>query len=208
MRLIIIGPPGSGKGTVAEKLEREFHLAHISPGELLREEVQQSTRLGQQIKKYINKGSLVPDQFVVEMVKLELGGKKNFILDGFPRTMAQAQAIQDIKVDAVIYLTLPLSKVIERLSGRRVCRAGHHNYHLNYLPPKKKGVCDIDTTPLIQRKDDTPSAVKERFRIYTHETKPVVHYYAQQEVLVTIDAAVAPEKVYSLVKKALKSLSP
>jgi len=204
MRLIIIGPPGSGKGTVAEKLERKFHLAHISPGELLREEVQQGTRLGQEIRKYINKGSLVPDQFVVEMVKLELGQKKNFILDGFPRTMAQARAIQDINVDMVIYLTLPLSKVVERLSGRRVCRAGHHNYHLKYLPPKKKGICDVDATPLVQRNDDTPSAVKERFRIYNDETRPVIQYYTQKKILITIDAALAPEKVYSLVKKALK----
>ena len=204
MRLIIIGPPGSGKGTVAEKLERKFHLAHISPGELLREEVQQGTRLGQEIRKYINKGSLVPDQFVVEMVKLELGQKKNFILDGFPRTMAQARAIQHINVDTVIYLTLTLSKVVERLSGRRVCRAGHHNYHLKYLPPKKKGICDVDATPLVQRNDDTPSAVKERFRIYNDETRPVIQYYTQKKILITIDAALAPEKVYSLVKKALK----
>ncbi|MDP3734016.1 MAG: nucleoside monophosphate kinase [Nanoarchaeota archaeon] len=204
MKLIVLGAPGSGKGTVAEQLHQEFKLFSLSAGELLREEVAKNTTLGKEIKKYMEKGNLVPDTFVTEMVKLEVKTKKEYILDGFPRSVEQAKAIADLKITKVIYLDVPEKIVIERLSGRRICKAGKHTYHLKYLPPKKKGICDKDKTRLIQRKDDYPKAIRERFKVYHHITQPVIHFYQRKKILQRVDASQSPEKVYAAVKKILR----
>lgn len=204
MKLILLGPPGSGKGTVSERLEKDFKLLHVSAGELLREEVRKETTIGKEIKKYIEKGELVPNKFVVEMIKLEIGRRDDYILDGFPRSVDQAKLIDDLKINLVIYLEVPEEMIIERFAGRRTCSKGNHGYHLKYLPPKKKGICDIDGSPLVQRKDDKPEVIKERFRIYYKETKPLINYYKKKGILKTVDGTPAPEIVYSNVKKLLK----
>ena len=204
MKIILLGPPGSGKGTVSERLVQDYNLIHISAGEILREEVQKKTTLGKEIKKYIEKGNLVPDQFVAEIVKLGAKGKKNYILDGFPRTIAQAKEITDLNIDLVIYLDVPEQIVIERLAGRRTCKKGDHTYHLTYLPPKKRGICDYDKTKLLQRKDDQPDVVKERFRVYHEKTQPVIDYYKKKRMLRIIDAAPTPEKAYKNVRKIIE----
>lgn len=206
LKLIILGPPGSGKGTISERLVKDFGLFHLSAGALLREEVQKGTTLGKEIKKYIEKGELLPNHFVVEMIKLEVGKKKKYILDGFPRSVDEAEEIEELGIDLVLYLDVSEKAVIERLGGRRVCEKGTHGYHLKYFPPKKLGVCDVDGTKLIQRVDDTPAVIKERFRVYNTMTKPVVNFYSRKGLLVRVDAAPMPERVYEKVKRLVKNI--
>ena len=204
MKLILLGPPGSGKGTVAEKLEKEFHLISISAGELLREEVNKKTSIGKEIKKCIDRGDLVPDEFVTQLIRLEIERKDNYILDGFPRSIEQAKAVEDLHISTVIYLNVPEKVAVERLSGRRVCTKGEHSYHLKYLPPKKAGICDHDGTTLVLRKDDVPKVVRERFKVYAQKTAPVVRYYQKKRILKRVNASSAPEIVYAGVRKVLK----
>lgn len=210
MKLIIMGPPGSGKGTVSERLEKDYGLAHVSPGELLREEVNKGTTIGKEIKKYIEAGKLVPDKFVVEMVKLEVKDKDKYILDGFPRSLDQAEAMEELKIDGVIYLDVSEEEVIKRFAERRVCEQGTHGYHLHYLPPRKKGICDVDGTKLVQRKDDTPPVIKQRFKVFHEQTEAVRKYFEKKKLLVRVDASQEPEKVYkkvyNLVRKVIKRM--
>lgn len=204
MKLIILGPPGSGKGTIAGKLEKEFKFKHISAGELLREEVRQDTPIGRDIKPLLERGELVSNQLVSAIVKLEAQNKKHYVLDGFPRALEQAKGIGELKIDKVLYLNVPLHVVMERLSGRRVCSKGIHNYHLQYLPPKKPGICDVDKTLLVRRKDDSPASVKRRFLVFKRQTVPVIRYYKNKGILITVAARGDPKSVYRLVKKALR----
>lgn len=205
MKLILLGPPGSGKGTVADRLEKEFHLKHISAGQLLREEVAKGTTLGKDIQKIIEKGDLAPDELVTQIIKLEIRNKNNYILDGFPRTVNQAKETEELKIGKVIYLDIAEKEVMARLSERRVCSTGEHNYHLKYLPPKKAGVCEVDGTKLIRRKDDDPRMIQERFKVYNKQTKPVVEYYRKKGILKSVDATQSPEKVYGEVRKIFKN---
>lgn len=206
MKLILLGAPGSGKGTLSEMLVNKFHLFHLSPGELLREEVRKQTTIGKEISKYIEKGELVPNKFVVEMVKLEIGKRKDFVLDGFPRSVEQAEEIKDLHIDAVISLEVPEEVVIKRFSGRRVCPNCNAGYNLVTLPPKKEGICDKCGTKLIQRKDDNPATIKERFKVYHKETAPLVEYYAKKKMLHRIDASRSPEEVDASMLNLLKKL--
>ena len=201
----MVGPPGSGKGTVSEKLEKDFNLSHVSAGELLREEVRKETTLGLDIKKILEQGDLVPDRLVVEIIKLDIKDKTDFILDGFPRTLDQANSIEDIPIDMVIYLEVPEEVVIERFAGRRVCPKCKAGYHINYLPPKQEGVCDECGTELVQRKDDVPEVIKERFRVYKEKTQPLIDYYREKGLLKTIDGAPAPAVVYKSVNQVVKN---
>lgn len=203
MKLIILGPPGSGKGTIAEKLVKEFHLYHLSPGQLLREEIQKGTTIGKAIRKDVEQGRLAPSKFVVEIIKVGLWGKKDYLLDGFPRSVDQAEAIEDLNIKTVLYLGLSESAAVQRLAGRRVCQDGQHSYHLSLLPPKQEGICDIDGSKLITRKDDQPKIIRERFQQFERVTRHVVEYYRKKNILKTINADQSPEKVYADVKKAL-----
>ena len=202
MKIILLGAPGSGKGTVAEKLVQKFKLEHISAGELLRQEVKCQTRVGKEIKQIIETGELVPDHLIIEIIRLVVKNKKNYILDGFPRTVHQAKEIKDLKIDKLIYLKISEQQAVERISGRRICEKGIHTYHIKYILPKKKGICDIDGSKLIQREDDREEVVRERFKVYTEKTKPLIDFY-QNEGLITINAAENPEKVFKEVRKIL-----
>jgi adenylate kinase len=170
----------------------------------LREEVAKKTSLGKEIAKYMEKGDLVPNQFVVDIVRLELAGSQHFILDGFPRDVNQAKAIEDFKLNTVIFLDVSEKIVVERLSERRICPKCGASFHLKYVPPKKTGFCDHCDTKLIQRKDDNPTVIKERFKVYQQNTKPVIAYYLRKKILQTVDASLNPEEVYKKVKKLIK----
>ncbi len=188
LKLIILGPPGSGKGTMAEKLCSDFSLFHLSPGEILRDEVMKNTVLGSRIKGMVQSGKLVPAELVVEMVKLVLGSEKKYLLDGFPRSVEQAKLIHDFGVDFVILLDASEDAIVARLRDRRVCSKGIHGYHLKNLPPKKAGVCDVDGTPLVCREDDKPAVIRKRFEVYRKETIPVIAHYAKLGKVISVDA--------------------
>ena len=140
------------------------------------------------------------------MVKLEVKGKDNYILDGFPRSLDQARSIEELNIDRVIYLNVSEEEVIKRLAGRRVCKQGTHGYHIQYLPPKREGICDVDGSRLVQRKDDTLKVIKQRFKIFYEQTEDVRRYYEKKKRLIMVDAVTEPEKVYASVKKAVKEM--
>ncbi len=201
----MLGPPGSGKGTVSKKLIKDFNLTHISPGEMLREEVIKKTSLGEEINKYMSKGELVPDGVVADMMKLKIRGNPKFILDGFPRTIDQAKVLDEFtKIDKVIFLDIPEETAIERLSGRRVCEKCETPFHVKYIPPKKEGVCDKCGGKLIQRSDEKPEVVKERFKVYHEKSSPLINFYKEKRILETADASGTPEEVYDDVKKIVE----
>ena len=201
MKIIILGPPGSGKGTVSERLAKDFHLFHVSVGELLRKEVKKKTALGKKISSYMDKGNLVPHQMAVDIAKKAIGKKKNVLFDGFPRSIDQARLIEDLDIDLLIYLDVPEKEVVNRLSGRRVDTVTGKTYHLEYLPPPKNIV-----KRLMQRKDDTPPVIRERFKVYHQETEPVIKYYQKKGILAKIDGKGKPEDVYERVKRAVQKI--
>ena len=201
MKLIILGPPGSGKGTVSEQLAQEFHFLHVSVGDLLRAETKRKTTLGKEISSYMDKGNLVPHQMAVDIAKKAIGKKKNFLFDGFPRSIDQAKLIEDLDVDLVIYLDAPQEEIVKRLSGRLLDPVTGKTYHQQYLPPPKNIM-----GRLVQRKDDTPKVIKERFKVYHQETEPVIKYYQKKRILAKIDGTGSPKEVYERVKKAVKKI--
>lgn len=205
MKIILLGPPGSGKGTVAKQLENDFKLKHISTGDILRKEILKGTKLGIKAQEFVSKGRLVPTDIIIKVLLKTIKKQEKFILDGFPRTPRQAKEIKDFKIDCVIYLHVELDLIIERLAGRRICHNGH-NYHTKYFPSKVKGVCDIDGSKLKQRDDDHPKIIKQRYKIYEKKTKPLIDYYKKQGILYTVDGTPAPNVVYKKVKQIVKKL--
>ena len=195
--LVMLGPPGAGKGTQAKLLAEKMGLPHVSSGDIFRENLRQNTELGQLADRYISKGELVPDDVTIAMIKERLSRPDcddGVILDGFPRTRPQAKALDQIlmdldkgQVDAVPYIKVPDEVLIERLTGRRTCRAEGHVFHLIFNPPEEEGVCDYDGSELYQREDDTVETVTRRIRVYHQQTQPLIDYYEQQDVLIEIN---------------------
>ena len=192
MRLVLLGPPGAGKGTQATVLSQKFNMPHVSTGDMLREAVNQGLELGRQAKEYMVKGELVPDELVVQIVKQRLSKpdvESGFILDGFPRTQHQAQELDQVlselskPLDIVIYFETSAQTCVERLSGRRVCKACGKIYHLVNMPSKKEGVCDKCAGALFQREDDKEETVLKRLKVYEQETKSLIDYYAAKNKL-------------------------
>jgi adenylate kinase len=183
---IIFGPPGSGKGTYATRLQTTLNLNIIATGDILRETIKQNTPLAKKIKQYVEKGLLVPDNIITQVIKQHLtktNSKKGFILDGYPRTLEQAKALEKItKIDAVIQLTVPDWIIIKRLSTRRLCKNCGQVYNIRYLKPKKDMTCDKCGGPLYQRTDDTPEVIKKRIKVYEHQTQPLLQYYKEKNV--------------------------
>ncbi len=210
MKLIFLGPPGAGKGTVAKKIEQDFRIVQISTGDLLREAAKNQTVLGKEAKSYMDKGMLVPDNLIIELMKervAQVDCKNGFILDGYPRTIPQADALEgSIAVDAVINFSIPGKEVVKRLSGRRNCPKCGAIYHVAFIPPKKDNVCDKDGTKLVQRADDKEEAILKRLDVYKSQTEPLIDYYAQKKKLITVDASKDPQFVYESVKNALRKI--
>lgn len=192
MNLVLLGPPGAGKGTQAKVLSQKLNIHHISTGDMLREAVSKGTSLGKEAAEYMGKGELVPDRLVIEIVKETLatvGVEKGFILDGFPRTLKQAKMLDSTleninkKLDSIIYFKTSVETSVARLSGRRVCKKCGVNFHIKNIPPKKDGICDYCGNQLYQRKDDQEKTVKKRWTVYAEETAPLITYYENRGVL-------------------------
>lgn len=197
MRIVLLGPPGAGKGTYASYFKEKYCIPHISTGDIFREEVAKGTELGRKIKEYLDKGLLVPDDIVIEVVKQRLSQpdcKKGFILDGFPRTLNQAKALDQItKIDAAIHLYVPLEVSIDRLSNRLICPKCNRIYNLKYNPPKNDLKCDYDGERLIRRSDDTPEVIKKRYRIYYETFGPIIQYYREKGILIEFDNTIGSD---------------
>ena len=209
MNIILLGPPGVGKGTIASKLSKKMKVPHISAGDMLRENVAQKTELGAKAKNYMDKGLLVPDELVIEMIKERLKRKdckKGFILDGFPRTIKQADEISNAaKADKVVNLQASSRIIVKRLSRRRVCSQCGFIYHLDFIKPNREGFCDKCSGTLYRREDDNPEAIKKRLEVYKEQTEPLIKYYQDKYLLVDVDGSGTPEEVFELVEEAVSS---
>ncbi len=189
MKLVIIGPQGSGKGTQAVFLAKRLGAQHLSPGEILREEERRGTRVGREAGALIREGRLLPDELVWSMLKPRLG--KEWILDGFPRTLAQARLLDaEAPPDKVLLLEVPDAVCVERISGRRVCELCGREYHVKYKPPRAAGKCDVDGGRLVQRADDNEAAVRRRLAAYHEKTEPLLAHYADRLVRVNGDQSI------------------
>ncbi len=195
MIVVFLGPPGSGKGTQAKKLSQELSLMHISTGDLLREAVKNQTPLGLKAKEYMDRGELVPDNLMIALIEEVMPKEGGFILDGFPRTVPQALALEEMlrsykrDVDKVFLFDLSEEVVVERLSGRLTCSQCGAVYHRKYNPPKQEGVCDLCGGKLIQREDDKEEVVRRRYRVYKEQTSPLVEFYQKRNKLIRLDAS-------------------
>lgn len=211
--IVLLGPPGAGKGTQAEIVSEKLGLVHVSSGDIFRENLKQQTELGKMAQGYMNRGELVPDDVTIAMIHERLSRAdcaKGALLDGFPRTPAQADALTKMlatfhsQVNAVPYISVPAEVLIERLSGRWTCRAEGHVYHEKHNPPKKTGKCDVDGSELYQRDDDKPATVENRIRVYMSQTSPLIEYYRQKSLLSEIDGMQPIENVTADLMAAIK----
>jgi len=198
MRIIFLGPPGGGKGTQADFIAEKYDIPKLSTGDLLRESVENKTSLGNEAKGYMNRGELVPDAVVIALVEEKLASpecQKGFILDGFPRTVAQADQLANFmvstgkEVDHVVYFPISKDEIIKRISGRRSCQECKAVYHLEYVPPKEQGICDVCGNKLIQRNDDEPKTIESRLSVYQEQTAPLIEYYKMKNILGELDGS-------------------
>ncbi len=213
MHILLMGPPGAGKGTQAAELVKEFAIPHISTGDMFRAAIKEGTALGREAKGYMDQGKLVPDSVTIGIVRERLAKddcKKGFILDGFPRTVEQADALDGILKDLGLSLTrvlninVPAADLIERATGRRICKKCGATYHVKFNPPKKEGVCDACGGELFQRADDTAETMKNRLSVYEASTKPLIDYYEKAGVYTEVDGRQAIDKVTADLISALK----
>lgn len=212
MNLIIMGAPGAGKGTQAQIISEKWNIPAISTGEILRSAIKEGTELGKSAKSFIDEGKLVPDKVVIGIIKDYLNGencKNGFILDGFPRSIPQAEALDElgVKIDAVLSIEVDDEVIVERMSGRRVCPSCGNSYHTVYNPPIKNDVCDKCETKLVIRADDNPETVQNRLDTYHAQTEPLKSFYAKKGCLVTVQGQVAVEDTTKLVLSALSKIS-
>jgi adenylate kinase len=209
VKISLLGPPGVGKGTAASKLSHELNIPHIATGDMLRESVASKTELGIKAKSYMDKGALVPDGLVIEMIKVRL--KENdcengFILDGFPRTIDQAEEIANIiDIDKVINIQADDEIIVDRISKRRICEKCGAAYHLEYIKPNREGICDKCSGILYQREDDKPEAIKQRIKTYRDKTKPLITYYSDKGKIIDVDGSGTPQEEYKLILDAANS---
>ena len=210
MKLVFLGPPGAGKGTVAEKAEKDLSLPHVSTGAIFRAAVKNETPLGMRVKSVMESGALVPDELTIELVRERLGRKDvqaGWILDGFPRTVPQADALEDFGLpDMVINFELGDEAIVERLSGRRTCASCGRTYHVRFMPPSREGECDTCRGRLETREDDKVESIKRRLAAYRAQTAPLIEYYRGKGRLVVVDASPDADAVYTAFQ-ALPGLS-
>jgi adenylate kinase len=215
LNLVLLGPPGSGKGTQGERLQEDLRLPYYATGDILRAAVRDETELGREAKEYMDRGDLVPDEVIVGVIadRIDSGeALDGFILDGFPRTTPQAEAL-DAKlselgrgVTAVLLIDVSDDEVVRRLGGRRTCEANGHVFHIEFEPPAQEGVCDIDGSALIVRDDDKPDVIRRRLQTYHEKTEPLVSYYDSRSVLRRIEGEATPEEVAEQVRRTLATL--
>ncbi|WP_132244874.1 adenylate kinase [Marinisporobacter balticus] len=212
MRLILLGPPGAGKGTQASGIIEKFDIPHISTGDIFRKNIKEGTNLGKKAKEYMDQGLLVPDELVVAIVEDRLQQedcKKGFLLDGFPRTVIQAEQLDkvldnmNVALDKVINIDVDKSILVERAVGRRICKSCGATFHIQFNPPKEAGVCDKCGEALYQRADDNEETVSKRIEVYLNETQPLIEYYKNKGMIATIDGQQEIDKVF---KDVLSSL--
>jgi adenylate kinase len=213
MNLVLLGPPGAGKGTQAKRLAARFGIPQVSTGDILRKAVKDGTELGKQAGPIMTAGKLVPDDLVVGIVRerlLQPDAGAGFILDGFPRTIPQAEKLEQAlasfkkKLEAVISLEVPIDTLVERISGRRSCPRDGSVYHIVQNPPRREGFCDLCGASLVQREDDKPEAVRTRMEAYAADTAPLKDFYARRGLLQVVDGVGAPEAIEAAVVAALK----
>jgi adenylate kinase len=214
MRIVLVGPPGAGKGTQAAFLAKNLSIPHISTGDLFRANISQQTELGKLAKSYMDKGELVPDEVTIAMAKDRMeqpDAENGFLLDGFPRNVSQAEALDEMlqaegmKLDAVLDLEVPEDEVVRRIAGRRICRNDSaHVFHVAYKAPKKEGVCDVCGGELYQRDDDSEDTVRKRLEVYHTQTEPIIDYYKSQGLVVTISSLGPVGEVTQRALEALK----
>ncbi|MFH1610041.1 MAG: adenylate kinase [Candidatus Bipolaricaulota bacterium] len=203
--VVLLGPPGAGKGTIAARLAQDLNLLHLSTGEVLRDEAARGTDLGRMARGFMERGELVPDDVILAMVRERADGRQGVLLDGFPRTLAQAEGLEEfLPVHVAVYLALGRDEVVRRLGSRRVCGACGAVYNLVTRPPRTPGRCDRCDGELLQRPDDAPAVVARRYEVYERDSAPLVEHYARRGSLITVDAARAPEIVASDVAKVLQ----
>ncbi|SDN14113.1 adenylate kinase [Sediminibacillus halophilus] len=216
MNLILMGLPGAGKGTQAEKIVDKYQIPHISTGDMFRLAIKEGTELGKQAKSYMDQGELVPDEVTIGIVRERLSkddSQKGFLLDGFPRTIAQAEALENLladmgkSLDYVLHVEVPKEQLIERLTGRRICPTCGATYHVQFNPPQVEGICDRDGTALIQRDDDKPATVKKRLEVNVEQTQPMLDYYQQKGYLAEINGAQDIDLVFREIDEKLQNLS-
>lgn len=209
MNIILFGAPGSGKGTQAILLSDYLKIRHISLGDILREKVKNGDPLGQEVKKYMEKGVLVPDKLVARVIDENINSQ-GFILDGYPRNLSQAETLEDmvtkknIDINAFIFLDVDEQTIVNRLSQRRVCKICGANYHLKNIPPKNEGVCDICGGKLVQRKDDQPEVIKKRWQVFSEESQKLLNFYRNKGKLIQIDGRGDKEATFEEIKTKLQ----
>jgi adenylate kinase len=212
LNLVLLGPPGSGKGTQGERLQEDFRLPYYATGDILRAAVREGTELGTEAKGYMDRGDLVPDEVMVGIIAERVASDEasdGFVLDGFPRTIPQAEALGSKlselgrELTAAILMDVPDEEVIRRLSGRRVCVQEGHIFHMEFDPPKNEGVCDMDGSRLEIRDDDKPEVIRNRLGTYHDKTEPLVAYYEERSVLRRVDGTSAPDEVSDRIRAML-----
>ncbi|MDY0094558.1 MAG: adenylate kinase [Candidatus Vecturithrix sp.] len=205
MRLILLGPPGAGKGTQAHRLTQKYQIPQISTGDILRQAVKNGTDTGKKAKTYMDRGDLVPDGVILGIVNDRIRVEdchNGYIFDGFPRTVAQAEGLDALlqqlntPLDAVVYIDVPDDEVVTRLSGRRTCKNCGALYHIRYNPPATEGICDACGGDLFQRDDDNAETIRQRLAVYHSQTSPLIHYYARHDLVKTIDGTGGPEEIF------------
>lgn len=212
MKIILLGPPGAGKGTQAANIVKEYNLPHISTGDIFRKNIKEGTDLGKKAQEYINNGQLVPDELTCGLVASRLSEpdcKNGFMLDGFPRNIFQAEyldkflAENNVALDKVINIEVNPKLLVERACGRRICKACGATYHISFNPSKKDGICDVCQDPLTQRPDDNEETVSQRIQVYLSETKPLVEYYTNKGIVANIEGDQDIDKVFEDIKASL-----
>jgi adenylate kinase len=215
LNLILLGPPGAGKGTQAERLVEDFDLPYYATGDILRRAVKEGTELGRQAKEYMDRGDLVPDEVICGVIVERIDSPEaldGFLLDGFPRTLPQAEALEQAldplgrRLTAVLSIDVDDEEVVRRLSGRRVCERNGHPYHVELDPPKNEGFCDQDGSPLIQRDDDREETIKHRLHVFHDQTEPLVEHYEAKGLLRRFDGSRTPDEVHAHIRATLATL--
>jgi adenylate kinase len=215
LNLILVGPPGAGKGTQADRLTQDFGLPYYATGNILRQAVADGTELGRKAKSYMDNGDLVPDELIIDVILEALEtdeAQDGFLLDGFPRTVEQAEALGEAlekvgrRLNGVLLIDVPDEEVVRRLSGRRTCVKSGHTYHVEFDPPKYDDVCDQDGSRLVQRDDDKPETIRKRLDVYHRQTEPLVDYYDQRDLLRRFDGTRSPTEVHDHVRATVATL--